>query len=132
MDWQQSNLNAAIILMLATSVAAGGFGQTRCAANLCVDSSAGASTSGCCGPQCRCSGAVSEVRACCCTKPDKDPAQLPATTSSKVSTDLSWIPWAYLPAGAVAIAALAHAEESVSSSSPIVRSVQSVLCIWRI
>jgi hypothetical protein len=127
---RHSKLKAAITLVLATSVAAGGFGQALCAGNPCADSSG--TSPRCCGPQCVCPEAATEVRACCCGKHQSSPSPVPARMSAKAGVELSWIPWASPPAALVAIAALPHAGESVSSSPAIERSVQSVLCIWRI
>ena len=129
---RHSNLRAAMALLVAFSVAMGGSGLAVCAAGPCADSQSASPTSKCCGPRCSCLDADHGVLTCCCSKRDKEPAPSPISASIKSRVELTWIPWAIPLATSTFWFAFIHAEEAGSASSLIARSVQSVLCIWRI
>jgi hypothetical protein len=129
---RHEKLKAAAILLLVVTVATSGFTPSAYGACVFSDFQRDRSASKCSGSRCSCSTAKSEVRACCCDKREPAPAPSPVAAWGKVGGDLNWIHWAYPPAAVVADDAQVAREQRDSATNVLTRSIQSVLCIWRI
>jgi hypothetical protein len=129
---RHDKVKAAAILLLVASIATSGFTKSACSAGACSDFQTDRPVSKCCGSRCSCFTAESEVRACCCGQREQSPAPSPVAARGKVSGDLTWIPGAYLPSAVVVDDTQAVTEQRDSAATVLTRSIQSLLCIWRL
>jgi hypothetical protein len=132
MLWRRDKLKAAAILLLVAAVATSGFSNSTCGARVCSDFQSERTASKCSRSRCSCSTAESEIRACCCGEREQTPAPSPVAGWGKAGGELTWIHCAYPPAAVVAQDAHAVTEQRDSATAVLNRSIQSVLCVWRI
>jgi hypothetical protein len=127
-----NNLKAATTLGTLVVVVVAGFTPVaragRCIEHCRVTPAAGCVTAAPC-----CCGTTSETRACRCRQNGSPEPQPPATPNDTGRT-IKWIPWLDTPQGLLTKDAPERSRflPPVSFHTPIQRSIQSLLCIWRI
>lgn len=130
-----NNLKFANRLLLLVVIAATGFAPVAHATGPCLEKDGVKSLLDCAASAPCCCGTSPNTRACCCRGNDTPSPQLPAIPND-TSRTVKWMPWID---AALCHLTLAPSERSNSLPArsfffftPFQRSIQSLLCVWRI
>jgi hypothetical protein len=129
MNLPHDNLKVVFALLLTGSIAASGFAE--CGSTRFCTSVAGA-TSNCAAAECCCCRRTNESRTCCCASKESPPG--PTTGSNQAGDGLKWLSWAQaeLEVASIIPIGLETTQPSSQLLTPVRRSVQLLLCIWRL
>jgi hypothetical protein len=123
----------ALVAVTGASFGAGGLVQQTCIIDLSGTPGLGASYSGVdCPREACCCGAKAAPRACACQRPNERPVAPPPVRDDSRALELA--PWI----ASLATVWMAAAAESAAPAgpcdffTPTSRSVQTLLCVWRI
>jgi len=124
-------LKIATTLLMLVAIAATGFVPVALAEPCVVQD--GVKPAACATATRCCCGTSPEARACCCRQNDT-PSQPPPAAPNDTGRTLKWTPWIDAPLSDLGIA---HPEQSNplpprSFFTPFQRTIQSLLCVWRI
>jgi hypothetical protein len=128
MNLRHDNLKVVVALLLTGSIAVGGLtecGSTRLCTNVAGATSSCAVSERCC---CRRSG---ETGTCCCAA-ESPPS--PITASKQSDQGLKWLSWAKpaLALTSLISTGLEAPQHGGQLLAPVRRSVQLLLCTWRL
>jgi hypothetical protein len=126
---QPKTSKVATTLVVLLTIVATGLAPVADASSLCA---LGNGVESCAVEVSCCCGDMAEARACCCRREKDSPP--PASVPSNAGSALKWMTWVETQASTLAIATPDHADllpgRSIFAFHP--RSVQSLLCVWRI
>jgi len=132
MPWRRNNLKSVTVHLLATSIVANGFvGYAQ--SGVCTDLPSARFSSECSRSRCCCCPATGEGQSCCCG-PQQNPPLPPAAALDEGRVGLNWMQWVNPPSVVFEVAACERGAPLPSQHLffPLGRSVQLLLCIWRI
>ena len=129
----RKTLKLVTTLPLVVAIVTTGFAPVTRASGPCIERDGvklkrSCATSGRC-----CCAATAESRTCCCRQ-DKNPPPPPLTAPNDPERTLKLVPWVNAPSGEFVIITRERASLPYCGGfySPLKRSVQTLLCVWRI
>ena len=127
------NLKVATTLFMAVVVAATGFAPVAHVTDSCMEHDGVMSVLVCFTSARCCCGTSPDTRACCCRQNDAPYPQPPAIPNDSCRT-IKWMPWIdeLLGQQTFFLPKRSNSLPTPSFSIPFQRSIQSLLCVWRI
>ena len=127
------NLKVATTLLLLVAIATTGFAPVAHATGLCLERDGVKPVSDCATSAPCCCGTSPDTRACCCRQ-NETPSPQPPATPNDTGRTIKWMPWIEAAFGHLMTAPPARSNSLPLRSffTPFQRSIQSLLCVWRI